>query len=49
MKLIHWLLMLAQAPFRCTKCNSPLINGQCINHVADEMAKDTAIVTMEGE
>ena len=22
----------AQAPSRCTKCNSPPINGQCINH-----------------
>ena len=22
----------AQAPPRCTKCNSPLINGQCTNH-----------------
>ena len=22
----------AQAPLRCTKCNSPLINGQCTNH-----------------
>jgi len=22
----------AQAPLRCTKCNSPPINGQCINH-----------------
>jgi len=22
----------AQAPPRCTKCNSPPINGQCINH-----------------
>ena len=22
----------AQAPPRCTKCNSPLINGQCIDH-----------------
>jgi len=21
----------AQAPLRCTKCNSPLINGQCTN------------------
>ena len=21
-----------QAPFRCTKCNSPPINGQCTNH-----------------
>jgi len=23
---------LAQAPSRCTKCNSPLINGQYTNH-----------------
>jgi len=22
----------AQVPFRCTKCNSPSINGQCTNH-----------------
>ena len=22
----------AQAPPRCTKCNSPPINGQCTNH-----------------
>ena len=22
----------AEAPFRCSKCNSPLINGQCTNH-----------------
>jgi len=22
----------AQSPPRCTKCNSPLINGQCTNH-----------------
>jgi len=22
----------AQTPPRCTKCNSPPINGQCINH-----------------
>ena len=22
----------SQAPPRCTKCNSPLINGQCTNH-----------------
>jgi len=22
----------AQAPHRCTKCNSPPINGQCTNH-----------------
>jgi len=22
----------AQAPSRCTKCNSPLINGQCTSH-----------------
>ena len=22
----------AQAPPRCTKCNSPLINDQCTNH-----------------
>jgi len=21
-----------QAPFRCTKCNSPPINGQCTSH-----------------
>ena len=39
MKLVHWPLMLhlvqpqpAQAPPRCTKCNSPAIDGQCINH-----------------
>jgi len=25
----------AQAPPRCTKCNSPLINGQCANHRFD--------------
>ena len=24
-------VMLAQSPHRCTKCNSPPINGQCIN------------------
>ena len=24
----------AQAPLRCTKCNSPPINGQCTNHQA---------------
>jgi len=23
----------AQFPHRCTKCNSPPINGQCTNHV----------------
>ena len=22
----------AQSPHRCTKCNSPPINGQCTNH-----------------
>jgi len=22
----------AQTPLRCTKCNSPPINGQCTNH-----------------
>ena len=22
----------AKAPHRCTKCNSPPVNGQCINH-----------------
>jgi len=44
MKLVHWPLMggllhlvqrwgePAQAPPRCTKCNSPRINGQCTNH-----------------
>ena len=43
-KLVQWLLHLvqqgedwegpqpAQAPSRCTKCNSPPINGQCTNH-----------------
>jgi len=34
MKLVHWPLMgglSAQAPPRCTKCNSPPINGQCTN------------------
>jgi len=25
----------AQAPPRCTKCNSPLINGQCTKHRID--------------
>jgi len=25
----------AQAPPRCTKCNSPLINGQCTSHRID--------------
>jgi len=24
---------LAQAPPRCTKCNSPTINGQCTSHL----------------
>jgi len=22
----------AQVPYRCTKCNSPPINGHCTNH-----------------
>jgi len=28
----------AQAPPRCTKCNSPLINGQCTNFVLFDVA-----------
>jgi len=27
-----WGSQPAQAPPRCTKCNSPFINGQCTNH-----------------
>jgi len=44
MKLVHWPMMggllhlvlgwaaARPAPPRCTKCNSPPINGQCTNH-----------------
>jgi len=28
----------AQAPHRCTKCNSPPINGQCTNFVLLDVA-----------
>ena len=29
----HWVgPQPVQAPARCTKCNSPPINGQCTNH-----------------
>jgi len=41
-KLVHWLLIGEllhllqqggiQPPPRCTKCNSPPVNGQCTNH-----------------
>jgi len=29
---------LAQSPPRCTKCNSPPINGQCTNFVVFDVA-----------
>ena len=28
----------AQSPLRCTKCNSPPINGQCTNFILSEVA-----------
>jgi len=28
----------AQSPHRCTKCNSPSINGQCINFILFDVA-----------
>jgi len=28
----EWVVTFGQAPPRCTKCNSPPINGQCTNH-----------------
>jgi len=28
----------AQSPLRCTKCNSPPINGQCTNFIAFDVA-----------
>jgi len=38
MKLVHWQLMgTAQAPHRCTKCNSPPINGQYTNSTLHNM------------
>jgi len=35
---------LAQDPHRCTKCNSPPINGQCTNHCIAIMAHCCAVL-----
>jgi len=31
----------AQSPHRCTKCNSPPINGQCTNFMLSEVVHET--------
>jgi len=32
----------AQSPHRCTKCNSPPINGQCTNFILFDVARVAA-------
>jgi len=44
----HILLILlwgpVQAPPRCTKCNSPPINGQCTNFIYTDKLTDTIFI-----
>jgi len=37
----------AQAPHRCTKCNSPPINGQCTNHRIPGPLKTSSRTTID--
>ena len=38
----------AQSPPRCTKCNSPLINGQCANFVLFDVWHYNYLCTLKG-